>query len=94
MNIVTAKEYEKEKVEFLHSHKDWNVITSPMDENGKYHKEYVCDNGDIWFEICKPYEDTVETEINRCKLNVDVTLFETEFWSTSDSVSKFYYEPF
>lgn len=94
MNILTSKQYETEKYNFLNKHNDWQVETSQMNEYGSYHKEYICDNGDIWYEVMRPIHETVEFEVKGVKFEQTVELFEVEFWNNKDANSKFYYEKF
>ena len=35
MNILSNKDYENKKTDFLKSHDDWHVETSPMDNDGQ-----------------------------------------------------------
>lgn len=94
MNILTTAEYEKKKIAFLHKHSDWQVETSPMDEYSTYHKTYTCTDGAQWTEVNRPVFKTVEVEVNKCKVKVEVKLFETEGWSTDDAISIYCYEKF
>ena len=36
MNILSNKDYENKKYEFLKSHDNWHVETSPMNSDGQY----------------------------------------------------------
>lgn len=89
-SIVTVNEYEKEKVKFLYEHQEFEVHTCLIDEN-QYHKEYVCANGDTWYEIMKPITKEEVVEVNKCFVKINVNLFETEFWTSIQSRSKFCY---
>ena len=92
---VTDVRYRYERDMFFKKHKnDFEVQTSPMDECGVYHKEYVFTDGAIWYEVMSPEYVKQEVEIKLCKVTVEVKMFRTEFWSSDDSVSKFYYEKF
>lgn len=90
---VTTREYEKTKAEFLHRHPDWNVFTSPMDEYGCWHKDYICEDGHTWTECMRPVHKKVEIEVAKCKVQVEIKLLETEGWST-ESGSIFCYEKY
>lgn len=98
MKVVSTKEYDEKKIEFLHRHDDWKVTTSPMDEYGVYHKTYVCTDGAVWNEVNSPvYERAeAETEVKGVKvvLREYVKLLCTEGWSTDDSHSIYCYERF
>ena len=97
MNVVTTREYEKKKIDFLHRHDDWKVETSPMNEYGQYHKTYVCTDGAVWYEVNTPVIENVETEVEvkgvKVTLRADVKLLCTEGWST-DNASIYCYESY
>lgn len=93
MTIVDSAEYNAQKKAFIKKHKGLKrVDTSSMDEYSSYHKEYICEDNAMWYEVMSPYYKTVEMEINKCKVSLDVKLFQTEFWDSDNSNSRFYYE--
>lgn len=81
MIILSNKDYEAKKINFLHESDDWKVKTSPMDEYGRYIKTYVCSNGDVLTEVNRPVYETVEVEVKGVKTEVQVKLFESEMFS-------------
>lgn len=95
---VDYKEYMENKQEFIRKHGsgDWKVETSPMDEYGRYHKEYIFDDGAIWYEIMSPewFKQKVEVAHTLVTVEVEVKMFRTEFWNSDNAQSKFYYEKF
>lgn len=91
---VNYKQYESEKVAFLKKHSWIDCSTSPMDEYGRYHKEYICEDGSIWYEVMGPEMVSEVVEIKKAQVKVEVKMFRTEFWSSDDSSSKYYYEQF
>lgn len=95
---MAMSEYEKIKVAFLKKHKLDSVETSPMDEYGRYHKTYLCEDGQSWIEVNEPiYEKAIaETEIHgvKIKLEQDIKFFRSEGWSTLDANSIYGYEKF
>lgn len=92
---VTDVRYRYEREMFFRKHNcDFEVQTSQMDEYGMYHKEYIFADGAIWYEVMSPEYVKEEVNIKLCKVTVEVKMFRTEFWSSDDSVSKFYYEKF
>lgn len=95
---VSTQEYESKKQTFLKRHNDWEVITSPMDEYGRYHKSYICSDNAVWTEINEPeYEKVkIDTEVKGVKVTIeqDIKLFRTEGWSTDDPTSIICYEKF
>ena len=92
MLIVTQAEYNEQKKAFFKKHPLVKVDTSSMDEYSSYHKEYICEKNAIWYEVMSPYHKTVEIEVNKCKVSVDIELFQTEFWDSDNSKSRYYYE--
>jgi hypothetical protein len=92
---VSYIEYSQQKQRFLGTIGEWNVYTSPMDEYGRYYKQYVGPKG-TWYEAMEPVEEEVEAEVVvhgiAVKIRQTVKFLRTEFWSTKDSRSKFYYE--
>lgn len=93
MTILTSKEYEQKKIEFLHEADDWRVETSPMDEYGTYVKTYVCSNGNVLTEVNRPVYETAEVEVKGIKVPVQVKLFESEMFSNKFG-SVYMYERF
>lgn len=94
MNIVTTEEYMNMKNLFLQKHGDWQAHTSPMDSDGRYCKNYICDDGAIWTEVNRPVWKTLEADICKCHVSVDVKFFETEGFNTDDSSSIYCYEKY
>lgn len=95
MKVVDYKGYEEAKRIFLECHDfDYKVDTSPMDELGTYHKKYICEDGAIFYEVMMPVWEKVTAEVHKCTVSVDVKFFRTEFWSTDDAESSYYYEKF
>lgn len=95
MIIVDAKEYNAQKKAFLSKHKGLKrTDTSPMDEYDSYHKEYICEDNAVWYEVMSPYYKTLQLEVNKCNITVEVKLFQTEFWDTDNSKSRYYYEQY
>ena len=92
MNIVDAKEYSAQKKAFFNKHKGLKrTDTSPMDEYDSYHKEYICEDNAVWYEVMSPYYKTLQLEVNKCNITVEVKLFQTEFWDSDNSKSRYYY---
>lgn len=98
MKILTTREYEKAKIDFLHRHDDWRVETSPMDKYSCYHKTYICTDGAVWNEVNTPVWEKAEAEVEvrgiKVKIQQDVKLFYTEGWSTDDARSICCYEEY
>ena len=100
MAIADYKQYMAEKREFFSNHGyDFEVSTSPMDQYGVYNKEFVFSDGAVWYERLAPTwrkaGATVEVITGvTVRLEQDVKLFETEYWSTDNAESRKYYEKF
>lgn len=93
MNILTNKEYEQKKIEFLREADEWKVETSSMDEYGRYVKTYICNNGNLLTEVNRPVYEAVDVEVKGVKLQTQVKLFESEMFSNKWS-SVYKYEKF
>lgn len=91
---VKFNEYNDDKNNFFKKH-DYNFKCgiSSMDEYGCYHKEYVFEDGAIWYEAISPEYVDYEVEVKLVKIHETIKMFRTEFWST-ESASKYYYERF
>lgn len=92
MDILTNKEYEQKKIDFLHEADDWTVETSLMNDYG-YVKTYFCNNGNILFEVNRPVYETVDVVVKGIKVQTKVKLFESQMYSNKFS-SVFTYEKF
>lgn len=91
---VNYETYEHEKNTFFKKHKNnYECETSPMDEYGMYHKTYVFDDGAVWYETMFPEYVKQTVEVKLCKVEVEIKMFVTEFWSTESKTNR-YYEKF
>lgn len=94
---MTHAEY---KAAFIKKHgkHDWHTETSSIDENGKYIKWYLFDDGAQITEVNEPYYEEVELtgEAHGIKFSTKQTVkfFRTECWNTDDSRSVFFYEKY
>lgn len=92
---VNYTEYATEKLNFFKAHKnDFECNTSPMDQYGRYWKAYIFKDGAVWNEAMSTEYVQQEVEIKSYKVTVEVKMFRTEFWSTDNASSKYYYEKF
>lgn len=98
MNILSYEEYEDYKIKFVERHGDWKVDTSPMDEYGRYHKTYVCEDGATMIEVNEPEYATAEATVTvkgvEMTIKQEVKLFRSETWSTDNPNSVYHYERF
>ena len=91
---VTSKEYYNDLGNFLNKHSkyDFKVYTSNFDNNC-YHKEYCFENGATFCEINEmDFTTMVDVEVYGVTVKTQVNLIRHEYWSTDDSVSKYWYE--
>ena len=92
---VGYQEYTELKGKFFKKHNvDYRIETSPIDEYGQYHKEYLFADEAIWCESYRPTFEKVVVEVKKVNVEVEVKMFCTEFWNTDDSTSKYMYEKF
>ncbi len=93
--VMTLNEYKNAFIR-RHSKSDWTVKTGGLDENGKYVKTYVFEDGAELTEVSDyVYEEHISEicthGVTARFLNV-VHLFRVECWNTDDSRSVFFYE--
>jgi len=99
MTTTTYKEYIKEKTAFFGRHDcDFHCDTTPMDNCGRYLKSYDFVDGAQWVEVMSPEvcKKTMEVVVKKCvvSVEVEVEMLRTEYYSTDDACSKFYFEKF
>lgn len=93
MTVVTYGEYIQDLINFTDKHNkkaECKVHTSPM-VNNWYHKEYCWSDGATFYEVNAIVTETVKVTVHGVKMDVDVTLWKTEYWS-SEFGSKYYYQ--
>ena len=93
MRVVTYNEYNEEKQKFFRKHKNNFTETTKGNSAEYYSHVYAFADGAVWNEVMTREQCQEEVTIHYCKVKVDVDLFRTEFWSTDDADSKYYYEP-
>lgn len=96
MTVVDYKEYQADLQKFLRKHgtKGWEVQTSLMDQYGVYHKEYICADGGIFYEVNGPEYAKETITVKMVTVEVEIKLFRTEYWSSDNASSKYHYEKF
>lgn len=92
MNIVNYIEYDSDKVNFLKG-KDFSVKTTNFD-NGRYYREYICNDGSIFYEVASKVYEKVNVEVKKVNMEILVELFEVEYWTSLNGTSKYYYEKY
>lgn len=93
MKIVKYDDYAAEFKDFIHKHNNDFKVETKGHSGEYYNKTYMFEDGAVWYECARKVFETVEIEVHLCKVNQTIALFEVEFWSSKDSASKFYYEP-
>lgn len=92
---IDYRDYTDEKQEFFKTHHyDYRVYTSGLDEYDCYHKEYVFTDGAIWYELMGAVTESATINVHGLEIKTDVRLYRTEYWSTENAISKFYYEKY
>lgn len=92
---MTYQEFSAIKRQFFKKHNsDFTANTSPMNQDGSYHKDYIFEDGAQWTECMRPVWREATVQVENVEIKVNVKLFETEAWSTDDATSIFYYERF
>ena len=90
---VSYSEYVEEFKKFCHKHNnDFNCTTTGHSAE-YYHKTYMFSDGATWYEVMTKIYENVEAEAHGIKIPVEVELMKTEFWSSDDAESKYYFEP-
>lgn len=92
MNIVDYDEYHADKAEFFQKHGDFTTETKGTSAE-YYSKTYVFEDNAIWYEVMRKVYETATVDIKKCHVKVEVAFMQTEYWSNTNSESKFYYEP-
>ena len=88
---TTYEEYRETQKEFFKKHGfEFETVTSPMDDFGRYHKNYMFADGAVWCEYMSPVCEEVEVEVHLTKVKVKVELQEVEYWSTEHKSNKYY----
>ena len=92
---VSYNAYDELKKDFFRKHhNDYKIKTGPMDGYGNWNKDYVFEDGSVWSEVYSKVVEPIEVEVHYCKVRGVVTLLKTEFYSTDDSKSRYYYEEY
>lgn len=93
---VKYDEYMRDKQEFLKNHNnDFTISTSGMNEYGCYSKHYFCEDGAIWYECMSPEWEYCDVMFNGEYIGKEkIKFLRTEYFSSDNSRSKFYFEKF
>ena len=95
MTISNYDEYMADKKAFFNKYNnDFEVQTSQMDSYGSYSKTYIFSDNAIWYEVMTPTYEQATVEIKKVMVKVEVKMLRTEYFSTDDAHSKYYYEKF
>ena len=79
-----------------HCKTDWNVVTSPMNEDGGYTKVYYFHDGATLWEETRPIIEHIQipTEVRGVKVVADahIQFLETSCWNSEDETKVTFYE--
>lgn len=92
--MSTFQEYMTQKAEFFKKHGECRIHDHGMKSNDSYFKVYDFADGVNWCESCGPVFEAVTVEVHGMKVTATVKLFRTEYWSSTEPGSKFYYEKY
>lgn len=93
MKETTYEQYMEELTKFSQKHNnksELTIFTSPMVDN-KYHKDYSWTDGANFYEENELITEMVDVTIHGITIKVAVEFWRTEYWSSEDSSSKYYY---
>lgn len=91
--IVTYQEYNDEKQAFFRKHKNDYELETQGGSAEYYRKTYAFKDKAVWYEVMMKQTVSERVEVYKCNVNVELDMLQTEYWSSDDSKSKFYYEP-
>ena len=89
MNIVSFSEMDEDKKRFFHKHDNDFTIETSGNSAEYYRKTYSFVDGSNWYEVSRKV--FIKTQLEHYKCLIEVELLETEYWSSDDSESKYYY---
>lgn len=89
--MTTFTQYEEEKIAFFKKHNMNYIVHTSGLNNDSYHKEYIFEDGAVFYESSMKVEEVQIVEAHGLKTRVPVTYMKTEYW-TSESGSKTFYE--
>lgn len=92
---VTYKEYAEDKKSFFEKHDyDFTCDTTGMNQYGEYSKTYIFADGARWLEHMGTEYCKTTAVVMKAKVEVEVKMFRTEYYSSENAESKRYYEKF
>lgn len=92
---VTCNAYNELKKDFFKKHhNDFRIDTGMLNEYDGWNKTYIFEDGAAWYEVYSKVVEPIEVEVRYCKVRGVATLLKTEFWSSDDSKSRYYYEEY
>lgn len=93
MMTVSVDIYNYDKEQFFNRHNNTFTLETSGRSAEYYRKTYIFDDGAIWYEVMKHEEVTELVNVRGCMMNITVEMMSTEYWSSDDSNSNVYYEP-
>lgn len=93
MNIVNTQEYNDIKKLFFRKHNNDFQCETEGSSAEYYRKTYIFEDHSIWYEVMQKKTIIAQAKYYNIEFPTEVEVMETEFWSTDNSESKYYYEP-
>lgn len=95
MAQVSYNTYMSDKKAFIEKHgrDGWTVNTSELDSYNRYMKTYIFEDGAEFYELMSPVTEVAEFTHRGIKMQTEVKLFKTEYWS-SEFESREVYEKY
>ena len=92
MNVIRSNEYEQIRTDFFNKHHNDFKLKTTGDTAEYYNKTYAFEDGAVWYEVMTKQfiEETVQVKL--VPVTIVISMMQTEFWSTDESISRFYFE--
>lgn len=93
MTEVTNEVFNEDKNYFFTRHNwDYEIRTSPLENDGSYIKTYSFADGANWYEKVSPLETVVTATSHGVQFDAKVKLCKTDYWSSDISRERTYFE--
>ena len=93
MKEVTYEIYNDDKSFFFEKHGfDFELTTSPMQEDGTYFKTYAFKDNSVWYERMSHYVTNATVTVHNVQVEAKVELQRIDYWSSDISRERTYFE--
>lgn len=92
MNIVDEHQYDEYKRRFFSKHNNDFQCETEGSSAEYYHKTYVFADGATRYEVMQKKTVVAQAHYLNVEFPAEVEVMETEFWSSDDSESKYWYQ--